>query len=181
MNLFFLHVDPKQCAILHCNKHVVKMILELIQIMYTNHRFLKTPGLPENAYLSINPQHPTVIWCRQNEVNYRYTFNVAKYLCEEYTFRYGRIHTCESHLEWLKTIPECKISSYKPTVKLSYNKEFQELGHTPVPLAMPDDCKFADTFKSYKFYYIIHKRSFAKWTGRPIPWWYTSGNYKLLF
>ena len=35
MNLFLLDVDLKKCAQFHCNKHVVKMILELTQILYT--------------------------------------------------------------------------------------------------------------------------------------------------
>ena len=183
MNLFFLDIDPKKCAEYHCDKHVVKMILELIQMMYTAHNFLKTKDIPINGYRSFNPQHPTCIWVRRCVENYTYTSLVAKYLCEEYTYRYGRIHKSQKHLDWLiKTIPEAdNISSYKPGTVLSYNKRFQELGHTPVPLAMFDDTKFQDTFKSYHFYYIVHKRQFAKWTCRSSPWWYTSGNYKLIY
>ena len=28
MNIFYLHENPKRCAEMHCDKHVVKMILE---------------------------------------------------------------------------------------------------------------------------------------------------------
>ena len=33
MNIFFLHWDPEQCAQMHCDKHVVKMILEYCQML----------------------------------------------------------------------------------------------------------------------------------------------------
>ena len=179
MNLFFLDADPKKCAEFHCDKHVVKMILELVQMLYTTHNVLKT-GL--HGYRSFNPQHPTCIWIRQCEANYIYAVNVAFYLCKEYTLRYNRIHTCEKHVNTLKeNVPDNFTPIvYKDTVVLSYNKKLQDIGCTPVPLAMYDDVKFPDTLKSYRMYYIVHKRRFATWKNRPNPFWYTSGNYKLL-
>ena len=33
MNIFHLHKDPKICAEYHCDKHVVKMILETAQML----------------------------------------------------------------------------------------------------------------------------------------------------
>jgi hypothetical protein len=182
MNLFFLDIDPKKCAEYHCDKHVVKMILELVQMLYTAHNVLKTQDLPDDSYRSFSAKHPTCIWIRQNAVNYNYATTVAKHLCEEYTYRYNRIHTCEKHVDWLKAnLPTFnKIETYTPQTILSYNKKFQDLGHTPVPLAMYDDVKYPDTFKSYRFYYIVHKREFARWTSRQQPWWYTKLNYKMV-
>jgi hypothetical protein len=188
MNLFFLDIDPKKCAEYHCDKHVVKMILELVQMLYTAHNVLQTQNLPTlkehgfDSYRSFSPKHPTCIWIRQCEKNYIYACNVGMYLCEEYTYRYKKTHTCEQHIDWLiKNIPnKFQMSDYTSETVLSYNKEFQALGHTPVPLAMYTDVKYPDTFKSYRFYYIVYKRRFAKWTGRSNPWWYTSGNYKLI-
>ena len=40
MNLFYLSKDPTECATLHCDKHVVKMIIEYAQLMSTAHRML---------------------------------------------------------------------------------------------------------------------------------------------
>jgi hypothetical protein len=117
--------------------------------------------------------------------NYRYCSELAYYLCEEYTHRYNNIHTCKKHIDWLKSntpLFQCEKDTYincKKPVVLSYNKTFQELGHTPVPLAMYDDVKYPDTFKSYRMYYIVYKRGFARCTQRPVPWWYTSGNFVL--
>ena len=38
MNIFHLHKDPKICAKYHCDKHVVKMILETAQMLSTAYR-----------------------------------------------------------------------------------------------------------------------------------------------
>ena len=40
MNLFYLHKNPKVSATLHCDKHVVKMIIEYAQMLSTAHRML---------------------------------------------------------------------------------------------------------------------------------------------
>ena len=40
MNIFYLHSDPRTCAEYHCDKHVVKMILEYAQLLSTAHRIL---------------------------------------------------------------------------------------------------------------------------------------------
>jgi len=101
MNLFFLDIDPKKCAEYHCDKHVVKMILEIVQMLYTAHHKLGTV-LPKNSYRPFNPQHPTAVWIRLCVENYTYAADVAFYLCEEYRIRYNRVHSCESHLIWLR-------------------------------------------------------------------------------
>jgi len=38
MNIFHLHKDPRICAEYHCDKHVVKMILETGQMLSTAYR-----------------------------------------------------------------------------------------------------------------------------------------------
>ena len=37
MNIFVLDLDPQKAAEYHCNKHVVKMILESAQMLCTAH------------------------------------------------------------------------------------------------------------------------------------------------
>ena len=44
MNIFFLNEDSRMCAQAHCDKHVVKMILEYAQMMSTAHRVLDPPS-----------------------------------------------------------------------------------------------------------------------------------------
>ena len=40
MNIFYLDEKPQSCAELHCDKHVVKMIIEYAQLLSTCHRVL---------------------------------------------------------------------------------------------------------------------------------------------
>ena len=40
MNIFYLDRDPGIAAAMHCDKHVVKMILETAQMLSTAHRVL---------------------------------------------------------------------------------------------------------------------------------------------
>ena len=40
MNIFYLNKDPKICAEQHCDKHVVKMIVEYAQLLSTAHRVI---------------------------------------------------------------------------------------------------------------------------------------------
>ena len=40
MNVFFLDKDPKLAAEYHCDKHVVKMLIEYAQLMSTAHRVM---------------------------------------------------------------------------------------------------------------------------------------------
>ena len=176
MNLFFLDFDPKKCAEYHCDKHVVKMILELCQLMYTAHRSLGS-DIPEDGYRSFNPQHPTCIWVRSSVENYVYTFKLCKCLCEEYTHRYFRIHKCESHLSFLETVPcfEVLNKNYKVDQVFSSNKHFENNGNTPIPLAMPVEYTRKDTIQSYRNYYKS-KKSFVQWTNRPVPSWFTFVN-----
>lgn len=40
MNVFFLASTPDEAALYHCDKHVVKMVLESAQLLSTAHRLL---------------------------------------------------------------------------------------------------------------------------------------------
>jgi len=172
MNLFFLDIDPKKCAEYHCDKHVVKMIIEIVQMLYAAHHINKSE-LPPDCYKVHSPNHPTCVWIRQNKNNYIYASTLAVELAKEYTHRYFKIHKSQKHAEWLhQNVPDFKESNYKNQPRLSKNLYFQSLGMTDIPLAMPVDCFLEDTIKSYRKYYLLHKKRFVKWTLRDIPPWF---------
>ena len=55
MNIFYLSEDPVDCALAHCDKHVVKMILEYGQLLSTAHRLHDgTPTVVEWTDLRYN-------------------------------------------------------------------------------------------------------------------------------
>ena len=56
MNIFYLSSNPGECARQHCDKHVVKMIVEYAQLMSTAHRLLDgvaTKGKTANTGRSV--------------------------------------------------------------------------------------------------------------------------------
>ena len=52
MNIFYLDTSPKTCAEMHCDKHVVKMIIEYAQLMSTAHRLLDGVQDIEKRYVN---------------------------------------------------------------------------------------------------------------------------------
>ena len=81
MNIFYLHTDPKKAAEYHCDKHVVKMIIESAQMLYCAHWVLNPENLPENAYKLAHKNHPSSIWVRESYDNYMWLCH----LCLLYT------------------------------------------------------------------------------------------------
>ena len=179
MNIFYLHHDTKTCAEMHNDKHCVKMILEYAQLLSTAHRVLDgTVGvghsvsgrkktiyaLPDSRdtilYSATHISHPSAVWVRQSRENYIWLSNMLIALCEEYTYRYGKVHKVELDglcYALLKNIP-----------KNIGTKEWSE----PTP-AMPDDVKVTgDSIASYRNYYIHNKTHLANWKMRQPPEWY---------
>ena len=51
MNIFYLSTNTDECARYHCDKHVVKMILETAQMLSTAHRVLDGDELADEKIL----------------------------------------------------------------------------------------------------------------------------------
>ena len=98
MNIFKLHDDPVISAQMMCDKHVVKMVTEYGQLLSTAHRILdgeqyldrtkngskiKRWRLAGDAqeqllYKASHINHPSNIWCRENDKNYRWLYKHFK-------------------------------------------------------------------------------------------------------
>lgn len=186
MNIFYLDKNPMRCAEMHNDKHCIKMILEYAQLLSTTHRVLDgvsqlerstTTGrqrtryiLPDDRndmlYSATHINHPSAIWVRQSLSNYMWLSHLLVELCKEYTYRYGKVHKCES-IGLVKTLLN--------TVPNNIPKgNFTE----PTP-AMPEDIKVkGSSIASYKNYYIKNKQHLASWSGkingRNIPEWFNA-------
>ena len=183
MNIFYLDRDPELAAQYHCDKHVVKMILESAQLLSTAHRVLD--GVPvqgksvsglrnvkrwrlDNEFDSVyysasHVNHPSAVWVRTSRQHYSWLHDLFANLLNEYTFRYGKIHKCEGLLKPLQRFPSNQ--SHAP---------FEE-----PPQCMPDDSKnILSSVIAYRNYYKIHKASFAKWSVRPTPSWWDASYLK---
>lgn len=178
MNIFYLSDNVEEAAALHCNKHVVKMILEYAQLLSTAHRVLDgeeqvvlsstgrkakrwilSDRREQVLYKATHINHPSAIWCRSTVQNYDFLHRLLFSLCKEYTHRYGKVHKVERSnlLNDLHTIPQTLTAQ----------------GTSEPPPAMPDYCKVhGNSVQSYRNYYINEKKHFAKWTHRPVPTWF---------
>jgi hypothetical protein len=153
MNIFFLDFDTKKCAEYHCDKHVVKMILETAQLLCGSHWVLGS----EAPYKLSHKNHPCSIWVRESLSNYLYLCDLGLELCKEYTYRYGKRHKSQDIIEWCLT--------NKPNI--------HDVDFTCPPLAMGDEFKIGNNvIESYRNYYIKAKKDFAVWKNRPIPDWF---------
>lgn len=175
MNIFYLDNNPKTAAEYHVDKHCVKMILETAQLLSTAHRVLdgdqilgktatgrnvKRWVLPDQRdsilYSATHINHPSAVWARQNRMNYYWLWQLLKELCDEYTYRYGKVHKCEQIglVDTLKWFP----TNLKHGV-------FTE----PTP-AMPEQYKVpGNSVKSYHNYYNGEKQRMFSWKKRDVP------------
>jgi hypothetical protein len=141
-----------------CDSHTVKLLLESAQLLCTTHRLCNT-GLPEFLYKLTHKNHPCTKWVRESIQNYLWLCKHALALCEEYTYRYGKVHKSQRIIEWCcDNVPS----------------ELVDSGLTPFALAMPDQYKTDCPVESYRNYYKydkainMHKFNYTK---RPMPSW----------
>lgn len=159
MNIFYLHENPVTAARYHCDKHVVKMILEYAQLLSTAHHVLDGDDAPEGLYKVTHKNHPSAVWVRQSKDNYLYTLNLFLFLLDEYKHRYHKQH---------------KTSRLSPLL-LQYPINIPDTGFTEPPQCMPDEYKCDDAVEAYRNYYIQDKASFAQWKYTDTPNWYLTG------
>lgn len=138
MNIFVLDLDPVQAAQFACDRHIVKMPSESAIML----------GEPKGW-----SHHPCTKWARSSRSNYEWLKTHALALCEEYTYRYDRVHESEQVIR-------------------DADFDIPDHGLTPFVLAMPEMCKSDDPVESYRKYYCYFKHTFAAWTCRPIPDWF---------
>lgn len=175
MNIFVLDESPILSAKMYCDKHVPKMVVELLQQLGS--AVIRHGATPDMMPLTKKGtplkggyhNHPCTRWVGDSRANFIWASYHGAMLCDEYTKRFGKVHFCEAGLEKLYTmhhlIPEGDL--------------------TPFALAMPDDYRpenvdsedviyhaTGDTaVQAYRRYY--HSKQFAQWNkGRSAPdWW----------
>lgn len=161
MNVFYLDTDIKKCAEYHCDRHVVKMIVEYTQILNTS---LFNLGVDKSQlfYRPTHMNHPSVRWASESCDNWIWLHILTQNLNDEYKFRYD--HT-NNHLSFEKLINSNLITLAK-NIKTWKSKTF-----TKVSQAMNSDCYDEDSLIAYRKYYNTHKKHLHKWTKREVPYW----------
>lgn len=188
MNIFALNIDPRKAAEAHGDKHVIKMILETCQMLYSAHwtyiypellrerssvkisKLAKTLKSPEHiltapkslsgnyGYTPVHLHHPCTIWIRECKGNYLWAAELAIYLAVEYEFR------------WPGKEHSCKQHAIWLKENLPPNMSDGE--RTPFAIAMDPIYRVEDPVESYINFYKGSKRdrNLTNYTKRIKPW-----------
>lgn len=158
MNIFYLDSDPILCAQYTVDKHVVKMITEHNQLLCTAHHVFRSKlDIP---YKRTHENHPSAIWARSGKENYISLCIMTLSLCNEYTYRYGKLHAGEEVAKWaLNNVPNLPSKPFYPPT-----------------CAMDDHYKIksgvrVDSILSYRNYYRLGKKHLHVWSKRSKPEW----------
>ena len=150
MNIFVTSPDPVASAQALPDKHIVKMPLETCQMLSIvgsekwGHGFGTLPkkdGTPYATDKGACRNHPCTVWANETIANARWLIKHGLALCEEYSNRYAKIHSC---LHTLAHADKLFPLDATHTSKL-----------TPFARAMPDQWKYdtsITTFDAYKQY-----------------------------
>jgi hypothetical protein len=152
VNIFVLDSDINTCARYHCDQHVVKMILESVQILCTalNKKGFSTP------YKSTHGGHPCVLWVEHSWQNFRWLAQLALALNAEYRYRFD------------KTADHASIAVLEQITKC----EFDDHGLTEFVQAMPEEYRVpGNAVLAYRQFYRAEKMRFARWSRRRVPGW----------
>ena len=190
MNIFILDKDPVVAAQLQCDKHIPKMVVESGQMLSTAHRVLdgtltrkpsksgktmvKYWDLYEGRddlegehllYKAVHVGHPCTVWTMESQGNYRWHYDHFIALCQEYTYRYGKIH---------KTARELGSALYSAPINIPDG----EMTEFPLAMKSNPECFFwGDAVKSYRAFYQTKQHRFKMvWTKRQVPEWFQYAN-----
>jgi len=188
MNIFILHWNPRKAARWHLDKHVVKMILETAQLLYTAHWVLFYPDLKQHksvmALSKAQKQLPVPEYMRTAP------------LCEttqEPTYRPCHTHhpcakwarTCNGNYRWLAELGRELAREYRFRFKKTHSCEahvewlyanmpptIQRYPRRPFIMAMAPEYRISkNPIVSYRHYYRTAKHELLKYTGRHEPHW----------
>lgn len=163
MNIFILDYDKKLNAKAHTNSHIIKMPVELVQILCTNLTSFgyNVPMKPTHL------NHPSSVWCRDSYDNMLYTYELAEELCKEYSFRYGKKHQVETYLEEIFDMI------------LDSERFVESIGLTDFAKVVPEHCMKEDAVESYRQYYLVEKLPQVSKLGQSWRWGYKNRSYPI--
>ena len=161
VNLFYLDKNPKLCAKYYCDKHVNKIMIEILQILSQIHHNIGDKEPPYKKCMAIKPNLAPYVWAMKSISNYKYCVDLAFYLLEEYKFRYKKNeHKCEPVIKWLsENIPNAIKGTRRTKFILTDNvSAYQE---------------YFNDVEASRYVYVDFKCKTDKWSKRGEPIWFS--------
>ena len=166
MNIFFLSLIPIEIAEMSCDQHVIKIQLEICQMLYTAWHFSNeeeyinqhapfTKDRKRRGYRPAHKRHPMTMWVASSLENYTFACEIGLALTNEYTKRFGKVHTCAEHLTWLM--------KHHPSHFEERKSETAYYSQEGIPECMPEPYKSESIVDAYQMYYMMEKMQFARY------------------
>ena len=163
VNFFYLDNDPKICAQCYCNKHIIKIPIEIAQILSKIHHELKSGIDYNNIYKSSLVVKNTLgpyMWTMESLDNYIWTCKLGLELINEYKFRYNKETfktqiVLETLLDNPPNLPKIGKTKFINTNQIDM---FQFISNDPIICARYNYCEM--------------KCSNDIWTNRQKPVWF---------
>lgn len=158
MNIIVLDRKIQRIPKYYIDRHVCKMQTEAAQMLCTARRMYGDFSAP---YQVCQPNHPCSKWARQSLSNYLWLCELGVEICNEYKYRFGKIHAVESVLY------DC----------MDNPPGLPNIGLTEFIQCIPDEYKRSDPILGYRHYYSKEKRYdrngvwMFRYTKRKIPEW----------
>lgn len=192
MNLFYLDHDPALAARMHCDKHVVKMILETAQLLSTAWH-VAAPAAVTTDIGSRDPLNPDKFGSPGIELGFGMTY----YLSGNQRI-YAATHphhpsavwvrACVANYDWAWRLGMHLLDEYTHRYRKQHGctHVLRALEFPPPidattpqyepPPAMPEECyvlegRFLDAVASYRNYYRMEKKRMLVYTKRRPPEW----------
>lgn len=196
MNIFFLDVNPYIAAEYHCDRHVIKMILEGCQLLSTAHRLLDGKLGKLSDFSDDGFRNEKGIMLLDGEKLKRkgngYKIIKQKACIATHQNHPMAIWVRESsdnyhwQLKLVKGLVAEHLLRYHDHDASKTHKTFKEygeflndapnniqgVGFTTPPQCMPDEYKTEDVVQAYRNYYNGGKAVIAKWKNRRQPEWF---------
>lgn len=155
MNIFILDTDVIKCAQSHCDKHVIKMILEYSQLLSTacHVHGIATDGMYKKTHIN----HPCAKWVISSKSNFEYLLQLNIALMDEYTYRYGKIHASSRLIPLFESV--------------LHNVPY-DISMTPFAIVVKEQTGSNNPIIEYRHLYNTEKHHMCTWKNREIPGWF---------
>ena len=183
MQVFILDADIANIANCYFDSHIVKIPLEIAQIICTTVRAkidFSADTIDPPLYRMAHINHPWVKWSMKSCSNFWYLAALHEWLTDEYSYRFRKIHGTCITVDRACEIFESKLDDRACEIFESKSSEDCSIETRKFPLCMPDQYKDIDAVKSYRTYYLKEKMHLCKYTNRPIPEWMIEHYEKLI-
>ena len=162
VNFFYLDKDPKLCAQYYCDKHVNKILIEILQILSQIHHNFEKKIPPYKKSSLIGDTLAPYVWALSSINNYKYCLLLAEELLKEYKFRFEKDeHKCEKVILWFKNNFPKSIKK-KNRTKIKFTNNVKVYG------------EYFDDITAFRYVYVDFKCKNDKWTKRGKPNWFDS-------